>query len=92
MSSASMLDNPVQMKIVKALENPNYVWRTLSGIEQETLLPRGEILATLEDMPKDVLVISHNKNGSRIFSTRSHYRKTESFLGKLVSVLSGEVK
>ena len=92
MSAASVIDLSMQSKVLKALENPEYVWRTVSGLEKETKLPRAEILATLEDLPEDALVRSLGRNGVRVYSTREHYRKTQSFVGRLISVLSGQVK
>jgi hypothetical protein len=93
MSSPSNIEETsADRQVLKALENPEYVWRTIAGLERETKLPRKEIVSVLRHLPEDSLVTSKTRDGKRVYSTRRHYRKTQSFLGRLVSVLSNSVK
>jgi DNA-binding transcriptional regulator GbsR (MarR family) len=88
MSTSQLMQSGSTGLVLKALENPDYVWRTVEGIESETKLSRGEVLVALDGLPEDVLVESRKAKGVRVFSTRDHYRRTQSFLGKLLSAIS----
>ncbi len=82
----------VTSQILRALENPKYVWRTISGLEKETQLPTEQIVTTLTTLPEDILVIGRGSGGKKLYTTREHYRKAQSWAGKLLSALSDSVK
>ena len=85
--------NDQQAKVIKALENPKYDWRTIDGIVKDTGLSKEaviEILRTLEE-----LVIRSSipaKDGRLLYTTRDHYSKTQSFLTRSLTALSGSIK
>ena len=89
---SSVADQTSSGKVLEALSNPNYVWRTLGGLEKETELPKDVLLQVLEGMRDDSLVTSRGRNGNIVYTTRDHYNKTQSIFGKIVSALSGEIK
>ena len=85
-------DPGVSGRVLEALSNPKYVWRTLVGLQKETDLPKEVLLEVLDGMRDDSLVTSRGRDGKAVYTTRDHYQKTQSVLGKIVSVLSGEIK
>lgn len=84
--------DPEAARILEALENPNYVWRTVDGLSKETNVPRTKVQLTLRRIPRSNMVISRSATGKKLYSTRQHYRKTQSWGGRLLSVLSDQVK
>jgi hypothetical protein len=78
-------------EVLKALENPKYVWRTTHGISSDTKLPEDTVAAALSRLSPDILVTTVGRQG-RLYTTRDHYDKTQSFWGKLLSAVSGTLK
>ena len=74
---SSVADQTISGKVLEALSNPNYVWRTLGGLEKETELPKDVLLQVLEGMRDDSLVTSRGRNGNIVYTTRDHYNKTK---------------
>lgn len=66
-------------KIIKALSNSKYDWRTLEGVSQETGLNQDEILEFIESKP-DIFIKSRipDEKGRSLYATREHYRATNS--------------
>jgi hypothetical protein len=77
--------------VLKALNNKNYVWRTVDGLARETKLPQSDVLATLNSFPEDLLAVTHGKQG-QLYTTREHYYSTQSFLGRLLTAATGRFK
>lgn len=89
------LDDPESViRVCKALENPDYKWRTASGIAKETEL--SEILVTdalnrLADQGALVKLPMPSRDRGDLFTTRRHFRETASFSEKLLGVLKNRV-
>ncbi len=88
MSTSQTIDETTKSTVLKALENPEYVWRTISGLKNETKLSQREVLRALREIPKDTLVVSYKADGKRVYSTRDHYRKTQSFGRRLLAAIA----
>ncbi len=79
--------------ITKALENPKYKWRTVSGVTKESGLP-ADVVVTVLTTNTETFVRSSTpaKTGEPLFTTRKHYLQTatsaEKFLGALKNRLA----
>jgi hypothetical protein len=83
--------DPVTEEVVRALENPKYVWRTPQGISEETGVPETAVTTVLSQIPPDVLAVANGRQG-RLYTTRSHYYKTQSFWGRFLTAATGQFK
>ena len=90
MPSTAAVRTKLQDRVVKALENPEYDWRTIPGIASEIHASESDIITALNAM-KDVVIRSADSEGRSIFTTRNHYEKTHGFGDKLVSALTDRV-
>ena len=75
-------------KVIKALENPKYQWRTISGVSQEIKLPLGDVTASI--IKNEDLIIESNIDsidGEKLYTTRKHFRKKSTFWQKFSSVI-----
>ena len=88
MSNSQTIDDQTKSIVLKALENPSYVWRTVAGLKNETNLSQRDVLRALREIPKDNLVVSYKSDGKKVYSTREHYRKTQSLAGKILGAIA----
>jgi hypothetical protein len=62
--------------VLKALENPNYTWRTIAGIAKETGLDEETVHQVLKALGEEVIRSEvPSEKGEGLYTTRSHYRK-----------------
>jgi len=67
--------------VFKALEDPQWDWRSVDGLAQEVGLPEDVVLRIIESAPDRVLRSrTPDKRGRALYTTRSHYRERRSFL------------
>lgn len=90
MAPAAAARDDIRGKVITALENPAYDWRTVPGIAAEVGASEKEVIAILHSM-KDVVVRTEDSEGRPIFTTRQHYQKTHGFGDRLLSALSDRV-
>lgn len=71
-------------KVLAALENPKYFWRTIQGLSDETGLAVDVINAAIKKHYGTVVksTIPSDK-GESLYTTRTHFRKKASFGEKL---------
>jgi predicted Rossmann fold nucleotide-binding protein DprA/Smf involved in DNA uptake len=77
-------------KVVAALENSKYDWRTIDGIISETDLSFNDVFAVLTKLNEEgKLVQARNpdEGGRDLFTTRQYYNKTRSLIDKIRSSL-----
>jgi hypothetical protein len=80
-------------KVVRALENPKYNWRTVDGIAQETGINANQVALILAFLPNKIdMVQSTDRNGRRLFTTRQHYNRTPNVLNRILSTFSDRIK
>ncbi len=89
--ASAVIPDSAAKEVVKALENPKYVWRTPKGISKETKLPEDEVATALNHISPDVLVTTTGRQG-QLYTTRNHYYKTQSFLGRFLTAATGRFK
>ena len=63
-------------RVIKALENPKYEWRTLSGVSEETQLPLKEVQDILRKLGRQVIQSSiPDTRGHSLYTTREYYQR-----------------
>ena len=77
-------------QVIKALENPQYDWRTIQGLASELRASESEVVAALA-LLRDTVVRTEDSQGRHLFTTRLHYEKTHGFADKLLSALSDRI-
>jgi hypothetical protein len=90
MPAATAAVDEFTSKVIKALENPEYDWRTLAGVAGEVGSSEVDVVAVLNSL-KDIVVRAQDSEGHPIFTTRRHYEETHGFGDKLISALSDRV-
>jgi hypothetical protein len=86
--AASALD--VKTRVLAALEDERYDWRTLNGLGRSVGAREEDILSVLNSMP-DQVVRATSADGRTVFTTRNHYEKTHGFGDKILSVLTDKI-
>ena len=79
-------------RILDALENPKYQWRTLDGLSKETGLAQEEISQTLTGALSTQAVTTYDKSGRVLYTTRRHYYSTQPFVNRLLTALSDRIR
>jgi len=71
-----------EKSVIKALNNPKYTWRTLSGISKEASMPENEVWKALVSLIQKELVRTGNKNktGEMIWALT---RQGRAYAGKI---------
>lgn len=80
--------------IRKALENPEYVWRTIDGLLKDTPLTSDQIHSVLGELTVngELVTATSEVDGKMLFTTRKHYQEKENPWNKLLSSLSGSIR
>jgi hypothetical protein len=87
--------DPRIRKTFRALENPKYKWRTITGISKETLLKPEEVNIIINHLNKVGVVISSSDqgpNGEKLYTTRQNYLLKRSTISRILSSLSDEIR
>ena len=75
-------------KVVGALENPKFTWRTIRGISTETGLDPAIVESNISANANIIIKSSStNKKGEELFTTRTKYRSKVSPLLRLNTAL-----
>jgi len=79
-------------KIIDALEDKRYIWRTMDGVAKDTGLPLELVeSAILRDDQLNTLAASFpDKQGRALFTTRQHYQKKRSLGWRIVGAIAGK--
>jgi hypothetical protein len=79
-------------RIVRALEDPRYDWRTIEGVANETSISPATVQEVLENLKQEVLRSSiPDESGRNLFTTRRHYRQTHGLGARFLAALSDKV-
>jgi len=70
-------------KIIAALENPKYKWRTIGGISRESGVAPDAVFDFLKGSEIVVRSSVPSKTGDALFTTRARFRKSASVTNKL---------
>jgi hypothetical protein len=72
-------------KVLAALANPKYDWRTIEGVSRETGLDRRSVLEILDRMPAQVLrSVTPDPQGRDLYALRSRYRARRPMLQRFL--------
>jgi hypothetical protein len=78
--------------VVQALEDPNYEWRTVEGVAEQTGLPEANVRETLEELNGEIIRSSiPDESGRHLYTTRKHYRETQGLGTRILNALSDKV-
>jgi predicted transcriptional regulator len=78
-----------QSALINALEKPEFKWRTVEGLAAELKRTPGDILAELQRLIDQGVVIRSTvatKNGEELFTTRKHYNEMASPVERFAAV------
>ncbi len=71
-------------KIIGALEDPRWDWRTVDGISRDTGISPGEIYGFLGRSGDTVVrAVTRDRHGHALFTTRKRYRENHSLMERL---------
>jgi hypothetical protein len=79
-------------RVVQALENPDYDWRTPEGISQETDIDLHQVASILRFLPNVVQSSVPDKFGRALYTTREHYKKRQNIGNRILSLFSDRIK
>jgi hypothetical protein len=69
--------------VAKALEDPNWDWRTVKGVAHDTGLTEERVRELLESSMSVLRSSVPDKEGRSLYTTRQHYKRRRSFLDSL---------
>ena len=78
--------------IASTLANPQYKWRTIDGLAEETGLDRVTIVSSMSTHEDSIIKSSiPSKDGKELFTTREHYRRNRSPWQAIASAITNKV-
>ena len=85
MTSAPSEASTVANRIMAALEDPRWDWRTLDGMSRQTGIPHDEIQAFLSRSGRTVVrSVARDRQGRALFTSRKRYRDNHSLMERLL--------
>jgi predicted transcriptional regulator len=75
-------------KIIRALENDKFKWRTIDGIATEVKEPKTLVVETIKDLSRQGVVMRSSRpstTGEALFTTRKHYEQTTPITARLLA-------
>ena len=85
MSTVSSDRSTVAESIMSALENPQWEWRTVDGINRDTGIPPDEIRIFLSHSGRWVVkAVARDRLGRALFTSRQRYRESHSLMERLL--------
>ena len=82
-------------KVVRALENPKWDWRTIEGISEETGIDRQKVAMILAFLPNLVDAVQSSvpdKRGRTLYTTRKHYNSRRNLANRILSTFSDRIR
>ena len=75
-------------RVLKALENPNYKWRTINGVAKETGL-NPELVQNVINSNSDMIVRSsvQSTEGEDLYTTRKHFQQEIPVIDRLLGAI-----
>lgn len=73
-------------RVVCALEQPNYKWRTLTAVAKEVGVPESALIQILQRHGEEI-VRSTSSSGEALYSTRKHLREKSTVVERLSRAL-----
>jgi hypothetical protein len=80
-------------RVLNALNNPNFTWRTIHGISRKTEIPIVRVKQILRDLSDSVIrSFIPDDEGRALYTTLKQYRAHSGILRRVLSALSDQVK
>jgi hypothetical protein len=85
-------DDTTMRRVIDALEDPRYDWRTVEGVAEQTGVHPSTVRAILKGS-EDKIVRSSvpDESGRSLYTTRRHYRQTNGLGTRILSALSDRI-
>lgn len=75
-------------KVIKALEDDRYKWRTIKGIATAARISPAKVEAVLQAQQDKIVRSSINgANGEALYATRRHFKKKSSFGERVMAAM-----
>ena len=90
--STPQLDSGLRDRILRALEDGRYEWRTIDGVAGQTGIPAAKIQEALGSLEEEIVRSSiPDESGRALYTTRRHYRSTHGLGARFLNAVSGKV-
>lgn len=88
-----MSNEEIELKILEALADGRYKWRTPQGIATQVGIPEYEVLQVIANN-NDRIIQSNipSTDGSPLFTTREHFHEMSSPFEKIVGAFKGRIR
>lgn len=87
--------SPEASDIISALENPQYNWRTIKGVVEETGLDFERVYNALISPELQSIIVhprSRDQAGRDLYSTRGHYMRTRGIVNRFLDSAAGIIR
>ncbi|MGF6790159.1 hypothetical protein [Paraburkholderia sp. 35.1] len=84
-------DKFVEAKILAAIEESKYTWRTAEGISKEVNYPEQQVEEILNRSEQFIKAIRSNQHGQPLYSTREKYEADAGIRERLLSVITNKL-
>lgn len=81
-----------EVRVILALENPKYDWRTIGGISEETGIDPVQVSLILNSNSDVVQSSVPDKSHRLLFTTRNHYNERQNIANRILSAVSDRIK
>jgi hypothetical protein len=79
-------------RIIEALEDDRYDWRTIDGISEQTGVAAADVRELLNSLDEVVVRSSiPDESGRALYTTRQHYRQTHSIGARFLDAVAGKL-
>jgi len=81
-------------RVLRALNNPQYDWRTVDGIAKEAGLEVAEVMSILRQLAAQNLVVKSalpSKEGLELYTSRAKFHERASIADKLLGSLMNRI-
>jgi hypothetical protein len=83
---------PEENAVFRALENPKYKWRTITGISKETNVPPDQVLAIVTRFKEYIAKSAvQSQAGQDLYALRSKFIREESSIKKLIGAIKNRI-
>ncbi|MFA6223844.1 MAG: hypothetical protein WC647_16180 [Desulfomonilaceae bacterium] len=87
-----VVDEATRNKVIGALGNPKYKWRTVQGVAKETGIEPEIVESVIENDVDEVIRSSFpGPNQEELFTTRANYEKKASFVERFRSFFTNRL-
>lgn len=77
-------------KVIRALENPRYRWRTIDGVARELKIPEKNVQRAIHDLRTTGKVVKSSAlsdKGEELFTTREHFKNSAPLGARFIAAL-----